>query len=147
MTNPETFLEWKWQLDELLCNCAAASGRDSAELLREAFALLSAPPSSIQPLIGRLPDSRHFEALLALGAFESAALALLGDAVGYMLSSSANGASLASIILPGMTQDISAEGANGALALLTAFAAALLQGETKPLSHEHVPANPSLRLN
>ena len=66
--------------------------------------------------------SRMFEVMIAAGAFESAALLLLGEDAAWMLSRGARGRCLASLLLPGMSEEVTCEAASPALALLGAWA-------------------------
>jgi hypothetical protein len=70
--------------------------------------------------------SRMFEVMIAAGAFESAALLLLGEDAAWMLSRGARGRCLASLLLPGMSEEVTCEAASPALALLGAWACAAL---------------------
>ncbi len=74
-----------------------------------------------------LPTARvdAVPALLSVRAYASAALALLPPEAGYMLSRGGHGSHMASLVLPGMDEEVTAEGASAALALLGALAAAL----------------------
>jgi hypothetical protein len=63
--------------------------------------------------------------LLPAGAVESAALALVPEEAGYMLSRGNGGWHLASFVLPGLDEEITAEGPTMALALIGAMAGAL----------------------
>ncbi|MDE2302777.1 MAG: hypothetical protein KGK11_09485 [Sphingomonadales bacterium] len=69
-----------------------------------------------------LKPGAHFGRLLASGALESAALALLPGEAGYMLSRGANGCHVASVAL---ASESTAEAASAALALVAALAGAL----------------------
>ena len=73
-----------------------------------------------------MPNAKTLEALLALGAHESAALALMGDDSAFMLSRGTNGNCLASVMLPDSLEEMVAEGSTLALALLCAFLSSLL---------------------
>ena len=140
-------IEWYALVDGLLLDCAAAVPAETEGRLRAAFQVLSQAPARIQSMIGSLPKQDLFEVLLTVGAYESAALTFMGAEMGYMVSSGPNGAYLASVILPGMTEDASAEGENLALALLAALAAALLHHERKSLATKPVPAAQNLRIH
>lgn len=68
----------------------------------------------------------QFHRLIEAGADASAAIILVGKGVGYLVSCSADGSCLASVILPGMDEEVSAEGANFALALIAAYIGAII---------------------
>ncbi|MBB4860099.1 hypothetical protein HNO88_003437 [Novosphingobium chloroacetimidivorans] len=101
------------RLRDLLHDCVASGAAQQADRLREAAALLGPP--------GRRDT---IEAMLACGACESAALAIL-DKRGFLVSRAVTGTCLASVQL-GDGEDMTAEAATPALALLAAHIAALL---------------------
>ena len=107
--------------------CAEARPRDTADRLREALGLLQIAPAALELWIEPCDDPARFEMMLAAQAYDSAALALLGRHTGFMLSRGPNGVCLASVILADAPVDITAEGANAALALLGAQLLALVQ--------------------
>ena len=74
-----------------------------------------------------LPAARvdRIPALLAARATESAALALVPEEAGYMLSRGSSGWHVASFVLPGLEDEVTAEGPTMALALVGAIASAL----------------------
>ena len=114
---------WRSQLGQFLAACNASAAEDQADRLREARALFQ----HVEPL-----DAPLFEAMVTARAFESAALAMVGPASGYMLSRGGNGISLASVCLPGGGEQHTCEGDTPALALLAATATALwhMTGDT-----------------
>ncbi|MBU3991608.1 MAG: hypothetical protein KKA12_03510, partial [Alphaproteobacteria bacterium] len=77
------------------------------------------------------PARARVEALLAAGAPESAALALIGGSAGYMLSRGGDGQHLASVVLPGRGEEVTAGGDTLALALIGALALALAEAEAQ----------------
>lgn len=100
-------------LRRLADRCRVSGADHQAECLREA--LMLARPDAKPAMI---------EVMIAAGAFESAALALIGSDAAWMLSRSGEGRCLASVIAPGMTGEADGEGATPALALLAAWAMA-----------------------
>jgi hypothetical protein len=66
------------------------------------------------------------EVMIAAGASESAALAMIGTDAAWMLSRGAVDSCLASVILPGMTEEVTAQACTPALALLAAWSSAAL---------------------
>jgi hypothetical protein len=92
-------------------HCRSSGAEDQAQRLRQALTLLR--PASKPAMI---------EVMIAAGAFESAALALIGTDAAWMLSRSGAGRCLANVIAPGMTAEADGEGATPALALLAAWA-------------------------
>jgi hypothetical protein len=83
---------------------------------------MSAPP---------LKDQKQLEELLAVGAYECAALGLISRDAGFMVSRGSNGVCFASVALPGDEDGESAFGETLALAILAAEAAALV-GRAEP---------------
>ena len=86
-----------------------------------------------------LPDERALEAMVAAGAYETAALALLGSETGFMLSRGVKGSSLATVVLSGRDEEMTVEGTTAALALLAALAMALLAAGERRSTLADVP--------
>ena len=116
---------WIRQLEQLVVDCTEADRGDERALLREMALLLRLAPRGLSGRAGAPTNPHQFETMLTAQAWESAALLLLGDEAGYMLSRGENQTHLASIFLPGMTEDVTATGASAALAVMAAQAAAL----------------------
>ncbi len=112
--------------------CTSSGPADQARRLREAFALTRAT---------RARDM--IEVMIAAGAYESGALAVIGTDATWIVSKGGEGRCLASIVLPGMSEDVSAEGASPALALLAAWAKAALVSTGKPAADQALPARPA----
>jgi hypothetical protein len=91
--------------------CRASSAAEQGERLREMRALTR---SSLTPAM--------IEVMIAAQAFESLALALIGEQAAWMVSKGGQGSCLASVLLPGMEEETTCEGASPALALLGAWA-------------------------
>jgi hypothetical protein len=116
---------WRMRLEELGMACGISEAAGQADGVREAFDLLMlTPPGQHLHLSPRLAEAK-VEAMLAAGAFESAALALLPQSAGYMLSRGPNGEHLASVIMPESEREMTAAGATAALALVAALMAGL----------------------
>lgn len=116
---------WRRQLAELATACAGSFPEDEADCLRHVHALLAAAPSPVLLAGLAVPGRGRLAALLEAGGGTSAALALLGDDSGYLLSRGSDGEHLASVVLPGAQHDVSACGDTPALALVGAIARAL----------------------
>jgi hypothetical protein len=117
---------WFAGIDGMIADLHAGRPAQQAMLLREAMHLMIAAPAPLAAWLGPVADVESIECLLAAEASESAALALIPDHAGYMLSRGCNGVHLASVILPGMVREkYVAEGSSAALALLGAFVAAM----------------------
>ena len=104
---------WRAQVERFRRECEHCPTVQQRDRLAEALQL--APLDGIAPAV---------EALIAHGAFETAALAVIGHDTPFMLSRSADGHCLATIAGHGV--EVSAQGASPALALLGAWAGALL---------------------
>ncbi len=117
---------WRSRLWELVFACAGGAADEQSARLREASLLFREIPKDCPISLPNLPNERKLESLAAVGAHESAAIALLGPDVGFMLSHGSNGTNLASIVLPGHDAEFSASARTPALALLQAQAMALL---------------------
>lgn len=122
---------WIGELEQLVVDCTEADPGDERRVLRQLALLLGLAPHGLALSYGlsgkaRMATNPHqFETMLAAQAWESAALALLDGQTGYLLSRGASGIYLASVYPAGMTDDITAEAASAALALVAAHAAAL----------------------
>lgn len=129
-------IAWQARVRDFLFDCAGSGPESQAERIRDAFLLFDLAPDAARPMLSRLPREVELENMLAIGAYESAAMALLGRDAGFMLSRGGNGCCMASVVLPNMAQEMTGEGATVALALLAAQAAALLVGaeeEVRPV--------------
>lgn len=112
--------------------CATNTAVDQLSRLRDALTLAKTTRSLDM-----------VEVMIAAGAFESAALAVIGDQATWMLSKGGEGRCLASLILPGMSEEVTSEGATPALALLGAWASAALVSKGKPAPETSRPVRPT----
>lgn len=144
MPAPES---WFDALGELALTCAGSFPDEEARLLRQLYHLVANAPSP-GFLAGVVqPDIAQFEASVGIGAMESAALSLLGDDAGYMLSRGSGGQHLASIILPGRVEEATAGADTAALAIVGALAMALQDVLPMSTSRSDLAGRPPLRLN
>ena len=118
---------WHMRISELGVACSISEAAGEADGIREAYDVLMLAPPGLRDQIGIQSGEAQIEAMLAAGAHESAALALLPDGAGYMLSRGANGEHLASIFLEQSDAEMTAHGATAALALIAALMAELSQ--------------------
>lgn len=140
--------EWKALLSDLLHDCAASAPVEQADRIREAQELIRETRSDAGRLAGSSSDRRVIEAMLALGAHESAVLAIIGSETAFMLSRGANGNCLASVALPDGSEEVVAEGSTMALALLAAYLSTLLaDAELAPDEALLFHAPPGMRFN
>ena len=105
------------QLELLRGDCELASSCDEAHFIRAAVSLLE----------GR--ETRLLDAMLALGACESAVFSLVGERTPWMLSRGDNGACLATTLGRETAEEFTSQGATPALALLAAYLKLLCGGE------------------
>lgn len=118
--------DWLARLSELAAICAEALAEDETDCVREAFDLLCQMPQGRRLLAGSLSVSEaEIEAMLAAGATESAALALLPADAGFMLSRGPNGLHLATVLLPDFPERHGDACETAALALLAALLGAV----------------------
>jgi hypothetical protein len=113
---------WAARLRDFLNDCVASAACEEADRVREAGLLLQGTPLSN----GAEPDFALIEAMLGCGAAESAALTILGSEVSFMLSRSAAGSCLATVVARDESEEMILEGATVALALLAAHASLLI---------------------
>jgi hypothetical protein len=126
------------QLRDLLHDCAASPANDQAARLIEAARLLRVPE-----------DVAKVTAMVACGAYESAAHVVLGPDRPFLVSRGANGLCLASALMRNRDRwvdggEATAEGATPALAMLAALAAALLAEEDQAGSRTRFAASTNL---
>lgn len=138
---------WADRLSEVALACSGAFACEETQNLRACHSLLRSLPESVLPWVKTLPAAERFEALLQAGAEESAALALLGDHCGYMLSRGAMGEALATVALPGAASECTANGETLALAIAAALAQALGEACHLPRPGRAAPHIPALRFN
>lgn len=119
--------------------CAWAAPDDAGDLLRAAVDLIGKS--------GAVPSAATIDTLIAAGAHDALALALVEPRAGYMLSHAPGGKHLATVVVSEAGAEFSAEGQSAALALLGALASALAEGDTSgvPLTRGNDKAD--LRLN
>ncbi len=117
---------WRERVSALCAACVDGVAADAPARLRESLALLTLAPEAYFSGADGLPAVSRLEAMLACGAQESAALALLPQGASYLLSRGEGDMCLASVVLPLSGEEVTAEGANPALALLAALTASLV---------------------
>jgi hypothetical protein len=111
--------------------CAAGGIGDQAERLKEAVLLAKS-----------VRKYDMIKVMIAAGAFESAALTVIGSEATWLVSKGGDGTCLASVLLPGMTEEVTCQGASPALALLGAWASAALVSTAKPAADQTLPSRP-----
>jgi len=117
---------WYARLEALANAAEIAAPADAGRLIGRLNDLLGTAP---QDAIACGPRPTDIDALIAVGGETSAVLALLPPRAAWMLSSRAEGdLFLATIVLPGMIEEITAQGASAALALVAATAMAVAGG-------------------
>ena len=124
-----TFMDakaWHAQAWEFLCRCVASSSVELGGCIREANHLFRIGPEAFGVSLSSLGEEKAVAALLDAGASESATFALLGRETAFMVSRAVSGSYLATVVLPGRTEEFTARGRTLELALLAAKTAALL---------------------
>jgi hypothetical protein len=116
---------WLQRMKAFLYHCRASLPWEEADRIRDALKLKRSG-SRGQPLSTVIQEDRMFEALIAEGAMESAALDLIGEGAEFGLSGGQLRAYSARVRLPGQDEGCAGEGGSVALALLAAWAAAQL---------------------
>ena len=139
--------DWYDALATIACDCADLPAIAEVQVLRALRDhLLRAPWTHCLAGVN-LPDAAEFETLLSAGACESAALRLIGEDGGYMLSRGPGGMCLASVMLPGRAEESSCGGESFGLALSGAIALALADSPAMPNERGDAESRPALRLN
>lgn len=141
---------WLRQLGELALACAGSFPGEEVHRLRDMRRLLAAAPTPAMLCGLAVPGAERLDQLIAAEASAAAALELLGADWGYLLSRGASGQHLASVILPGAAEEISASGDTLALALVGALGLALVEAaltETPPQRHQPPARSRTRRLN
>jgi hypothetical protein len=124
--------DWLDSLDCLGHAIAVAGAGQEAHVLRLFLDLAERVPERALMQGLPLPDRKRIEAALAAGAVESAILILLGEDSGFCLSRGADGAPLASILLPYQFEETTSGGASLGLACLNALVGALTSEMPQP---------------
>src|SRR5690606_15724881 len=100
LATPLRLAKWRSRLTDFLYACAASAPAEQPQAIREMAALLRCRPVELRAEVPVPPDERRLEELLAAGAYESAAIALLGSDSGFMASRGHHGVNLATVVLP-----------------------------------------------
>ena len=118
---------WKTRMRALQRDCVASVPKEQAARIREAARLLGGRGARVAGCPPIAISSNALEAMLSAGAFESAVLHVMGSEAAFMLSRGGNGSCLATVVQPDGAEEMIAEGATPALALLAAHLAALVE--------------------
>ncbi len=121
----EELRAWLHRLEGLAMAIANAPTGREGDLVRLFHDLMASAPDPA--LLGGLhiPDTARLDALLAADAADSAALAFMGEHTGFCLSGNGDGGHLASVLLLGAAEEVTASGPTLALACLAALALAV----------------------
>lgn len=129
-------LDWFRKLGGLGSAIAGAEAGEEGHLLRQFLDLAEQVPDQTL-LQGMAPPNRErIDAAVSVGAMESAVLMLMGADSGFCLSRGADGAPLASVLLPYQFEESTSGGASLGLACLGALIGAL---NGKP-AHNTIPS-------
>lgn len=124
---------WYARIGTLVRDLCDAEAVEEPRLLRQAIGLFLMAPAGQKARFAKLPTVHQLEALIAVGAGESAALSLLPDNAAYIVSRGGNGVHLASVLLDGVDEEVAAEAATAGLAVLAAFTGALMNAAPLPI--------------
>jgi hypothetical protein len=119
-------IDWRARLQDFQHACEASGPGEQAGRLREASHCFVEALRALRMPLPPLHSRAALEEMLAAGAYESAALGLLRQDAGLMLSRGTNGICFATVSVSGKAGDRSAVGDTIALAVLGAEASALL---------------------
>ena len=117
---------WQRQLTEFQRRCEEATPEEEADLIREACSLFALVPRSWGISLCR-NSKRELEEMFAVGAYQSAVIALLDPEINFMVSRGKRSLYFASIVLPGQRSESSGVADTMGLALLAALATALVE--------------------
>ena len=115
---------WAARMRTFLHACVTSTPHEETDRVREAASLLQCGAAAGAGAV----NASAVEQLLACGAAESAVLAMLGPETVFMLSRGQGDGCLATVIAAEGGEEIVAEGATLALALLSAYVAGLVAG-------------------
>ncbi len=140
---------WKARMRDLHKDCVASVPREQAARIRDAAHLLRRSDLHASGYAPVSISGTALEAMLSASAYESAVLYLMGDDAAFMLSRGGNGSCLATVVQPDGAEEMIAEGATPALALLAAHMSALAEDAGPDcILHDPGPADAeSVRLN
>jgi hypothetical protein len=114
---------WTAQLRDFLDDCAGSAPCEEIDRVREAMHLFR-PDAAGSAWDGF--DPAGIDAMLACGATESAALALIGEDEVFIWSRGLGGNCLATLVMPDGSEELMCEAATLSLALLSAYVTKLL---------------------
>ena len=115
---------WTARLRDFVHECVGSAAGDEAERVREAARLFAYGASA--GTSGYAIDPAVIDAMLACGATESAVISMLWPEAVFMVSRGQGNSCLATVIAGPGGEEIICEGPSIALALLSAYSAALL---------------------
>ena len=146
MTEATAIEMWRERVRRFVRDCEESAAGLEPQRLREAADIVSSGPMPHSVFTRAGLEIATLDGLIEAGAFESAALAVIGDRAALMMSRSADGRCLATIADHGV--EATAEGASLALALLAAFAGSLLAAtNASGAAHGERTAHPPTRIH
>lgn len=119
--------EWRVRLGEVALACAGSFPGEETLRIREIIDLMQRAPCRSLLAGLAVPEAERVEQLIEARAAECVMLALFGGEAGYLLSRGGGGQHLASVILPGASEEVNAGGDSLVLALVGALALALAE--------------------
>lgn len=118
--------DWSQQLEDLALVASASPAPQQQTCMEDLLHLLAMAPARTR-LFGYVPpDSKRLLALFAAQAWESASLSFLPATAGHMTSHDGSSNHVVSIVLPGAAAESTSSGATLALAVVSAFALAIV---------------------
>ena len=95
------------ELASVALACASAEAFQQSEVLDQAWRAIAAVPAELRDaLLPGFISASRLEQLLALGAYETAAIEMLGNGLGYVASRSPHGYHIATVNGPGAREFI-----------------------------------------
>ena len=144
---PLSDAEWRCRLGELALACAGSFPGEEPVRIREICGLMRSAPSAAVLAGLTLPDPSRVDQLIAARAAECVVLAMFGGEAGYLLSRGGSGQHLASVVLPGASEEVNAGGDSLVLALIGALALAWAEASPDAAVVTEIRSADGLRLN
>lgn len=116
---------WASELGVLSSTCERARAEDAQDVVKTAYSLIASAPAPANELFLSLPSAERIRNLLRCEAVDQAALDIVRERAGYLLSRSLEGFCLATVVLSGGNDEQSLLAQTPALALMGSFSRAL----------------------
>lgn len=119
-------VNWFQQLEDLALVASASPAPQQQACIETLLRLLAMAPARTRLLGYVAPDPKLLFALITAAAWESAAYIFLPSTAGYMASRDGNEHHIVSIVLQGANTESTSSGSTLALAMVSAFALAIV---------------------